>query len=44
MCESFGLSEDTTTKILNKHKAKTINPAELQDEIITVIRKELNDK
>lgn len=44
MCESFGLSKDTTTKILNKHKAKTINPAELQDEIITVIRKELNDK
>ena len=44
MCESFGLSKDTTTKILNKHKTKTINPAELQDEIITVIRKELNDK
>jgi len=44
MCESFGLSKDTTTKIINKHKTKTINPAELQDEIITVIRKELNDK
>lgn len=44
MCESFGLSEDTIDKILSKHKNKTINPAELQDEIITVIRKELNDK
>jgi len=44
MCESFGLSEDSIAKILNKHKTKSINPAELQDEIITVIRKELNDK
>lgn len=41
MCKSFGLSNDSTEKIINSYKKDEINPADLQDKILSVIRKEL---
>ena len=44
MCKSFGLSDDSCKNIIEKYNTDLINPAELQDNIITIIRKELNEK
>lgn len=41
MCKSFGLSYESSVDIIDGYKGKKINPAELQDKIISVIRKEL---
>lgn len=41
MCKSFGLSNNSTEKIINSYKKDEINPADLQDKILSVIRKEL---
>ena len=44
MCKSFGLSDYASNEVLSKYKTKNINPADLQDKIITNIRKELAEK
>ena len=41
MCNSFGLSYESSVDVVNSYKDKKINPADLQDKIISVIRKEL---
>ena len=41
MCKSFGLSDETSANVIKGYKTKSINPADLQDKIISVIRKEL---
>lgn len=43
MCKSFGLSEESTEKIIKSYRKASINPADLQDKIISVIRKELTE-
>jgi SpoVK/Ycf46/Vps4 family AAA+-type ATPase len=43
MCKSFGLSDEASENVIRSYKTKSINPADLQDKIITVIRKELNE-
>ena len=43
MCKSFGLSDNSCKNIINSYKSDLINPAHLQDKIISVIRKELVD-
>lgn len=43
MCKSFGLSDESCNNIINTYKTKSINPADLQEKIISCIRKELND-
>ena len=43
MCKSFGLSDDSINNILDRYNSDEVNPADLQDRIITIIRKELND-
>ena len=44
MCKSFGLSNESCRNIINDYKKDLINPADLQDKIISVIRKELADE
>lgn len=44
MCKSFGLSTESCRKIVDEYKKDLINPADLQDKIISVIRKELADE
>lgn len=44
MCKSFGLSDESSKKIIDGYKKDEINPADLQDKIINVIRKELADE
>ena len=43
MCKSFGLSNESSKNIVDEYKKDLINPADLQDKIISVIRKELAD-
>ena len=44
MCKSFGLSNESSKNIVDEYKKDLINPADLQDKIISVIRKELADE
>ena len=44
MCKSFGLSIESSKKIVDSYKKNEINPADLQDKILNVIRKELADE